>query len=157
MINWRRPSWLSRNFRDSCLDQLANDCGRQTSTSGEPNRSPAGIVAGQILLECRHCVAAHGMKRTVVRSRFEAGNELPVQAERGHSIADGLLRLGCRRTDGRRTFCSALWFSADRPARYSSIVRGFVAMNILLHRLRSNAHYGEQPSRQPAISGKAPV
>ena len=44
------------------------------------------------------------MKRTVVLGGSEARNELPVQAKRGHAIADALLRSGRR--------------SMDRPAHF---------------------------------------
>src|SRR5437867_2774278 len=89
---------------NSRLHQLANECGRQASTSRESNCSSAGVVSGQIRLECCHGIAAHGVKRTMARGCFEARNELPVQAERGHPVADALLGLGCCGMDGSTHF-----------------------------------------------------
>ena len=101
----RRASFASLanrpgNLGDSRFDQLANEYRWQTCARRESNRPSARIVSDQIRLECRHRGAAHRMKGTVVGRTSEAGDQLPVQAEGWHPVADALLGFGCRGMDG---------------------------------------------------------
>jgi len=91
---------LTSVLRNSRLHQPANECSWQAISSRESNGSSAGLVSGEFRLECCHGFAAHRVERTVVRRRLEAGNELPVQAERRHPIADALLGAWCSSMDG---------------------------------------------------------
>jgi hypothetical protein len=68
-------------------------------TSRELDGAFARLVSGEIGFECRDRIAAHRVKRTMARRRFEAGNELPIQAECRHPVADALLRAGCGSMD----------------------------------------------------------
>ena len=61
------------SLRNSRLNQLANECGRQASTSRESDGSAARIVSGEICLECCDRIAAHRVKRTVVCGGLESG------------------------------------------------------------------------------------
>src|SRR6266496_2084513 len=124
------------SLRNSRLNQLANECGRQASTSRESNGSSARIVSGEVCLECCDCIAAHRVKRTVVCGRFEAGDEFLVQAERGHPVADALLRAGCCSMD-----------SSTHLLERGAVRRG-QAGQILVNGIRLRRHEHSPCSRQ---------
>src|SRR5262249_32724359 len=81
-------------FGNSRFHQLANECGWQASASRKFYGAFARLVSGQIGLECRDAITAHRVKRAMVRRRFEAGNELPLQAKCRHPVTDALLHAG---------------------------------------------------------------
>src|SRR5688572_13407732 len=102
---------------NSCLYELTNECRRQASGRGESNGSSARVVSGEICLECCNRLAAHWVKGTVICSGFEAGNQLPVQPERGHPVTDALLRARCCSMDSATHLlerCAVFWGQAGQ-------------------------------------------